>query len=116
MLLIDLSLDFSAFSGSLIASGGLDSVCSIYRLPNTPVSSKSETNKEFISEIHKPFKELCKHEGYVSCCRFIHDDEIITSSGDGTCILWDVEMNVAKQRFRAHHGMRFLSFSSFLFL
>ena len=28
---------------------------------------------------------------YLSCCRFLDDQQIVTSSGDMTCALWDVE-------------------------
>ena len=36
-------------------------------------------------------RELASHTGYLSCCRFINDGtRILTSSGDMTCILWDV--------------------------
>lgn len=29
--------------------------------------------------------------GYLSCCRFLDDDQIVTGSGDTTCALWDIE-------------------------
>ena len=29
--------------------------------------------------------------GYLSCCRFINDHQIVTASGDMQCSLWDVE-------------------------
>jgi guanine nucleotide-binding protein G(I)/G(S)/G(T) subunit beta-1 len=49
--------------------------------------------------------ELSQHEGYLSCCRFIGDDEkIITSSGDSTCILWNVECKQPDQIFSDHTG------------
>ena len=32
---------------------------------------------------------LCVHR-YLSCCRFLNDNSILTSSGDLTCALWDV--------------------------
>merc|ERR1740123_2189981 len=49
-------------------------------------------------------RELAQHEGYLSCCRFIDDNEIITSSGDSTCILWDVETKTPKITFSDHTG------------
>jgi len=52
----------------------------------------------------KTYGELAQHEGYLSCCRFLHDDEIITSSGDSTCILWDVESKTPKAIFNDHQG------------
>jgi WD40 repeat protein len=36
-------------------------------------------------------RELNAHTGYISCCRFLNERQIITSSGDLSCILWDIE-------------------------
>lgn len=36
-------------------------------------------------------KELAAHDGYLSCCRFVGQKQLLTASGDSTCILWDVE-------------------------
>ena len=49
-------------------------------------------------------RELNAHTGYLSCCRFVSDSEIITSSGDMTCILWDIESNAKMQEFTDHNG------------
>jgi len=81
-------------SGNMVACGGLDNLCSVYKLP---VGQKDGTQQ-------KTFGELAQHEGYLSCCRFIHDDEIVTSSGDSTCILWDVETKTPKAIFNDHTG------------
>jgi guanine nucleotide-binding protein G(I)/G(S)/G(T) subunit beta-1 len=73
-------------SGRFVACGGLDNLCSIYKLPdpsNTDMMSQAKTHSE-----------LAQHEGYLSCCRFIKDEEIITSSGDSTCILWGTQLCV----------------------
>ena len=48
--------------------------------------------------------ELAQHDGYLSCCRFIDPNTIITSSGDSTCILWDVEQQKATKVFNDHSG------------
>jgi len=82
-------------SGTLVACGGLDNLCSIYKLPANDVD---------VQQQQKTFGELAQHEGYLSCCRFIRDDEVVTSSGDGTCILWDVEAKVPKAIFNDHSG------------
>jgi len=75
-------------SGSLVASGGLDNVCSVYKL-----------DKETIT---KPTKELSAHNGYLSCCRFLNDRQILTCSGDGTCMLWDIEAGTKVTEFTDH--------------
>lgn len=72
-----------AFSsnGLAVASGGLDSICSIYVLTTQQDQVMLEP------------RTLCGHKGYISCCKFVpdRDPHIITSSGDGTCALWDLE-------------------------
>lgn len=82
-------------SGNLVACGGLDNLCSVYRLPTGPKELQTPT---------KTTAELAHHEGYLSCCRFVSDDEIITSSGDSTCILWDIRNKSVKTIFQDHQG------------
>jgi guanine nucleotide-binding protein G(I)/G(S)/G(T) subunit beta-1 len=78
-------------SGNFAACGGLDNVCSIYNLTSRegPV---------------RPARELSAHTGYLSCCRFLDDRRILTSSGDMTCLLWDVDAGVKIQEFADHTG------------
>lgn len=79
-------------SGNFVACGGLDNLCSIYRVSAVdPNGGQTKTHAE-----------LAQHEGYLSCCRFIKDSEILTSSGDSTCILWDVENKSPKAVFTDH--------------
>ncbi|KTG36065.1 hypothetical protein cypCar_00023157, partial [Cyprinus carpio] len=52
----------------------------------------------------KVMRELAAHTGYLSCCRFLNDNEIITSSGDCTCVLWDIETGSQKTVFAGHLG------------
>ncbi|EDW26673.1 GL18448 [Drosophila persimilis] len=55
-------------SGSYVACGGLDNMCSIYNL-------KTREGNVRVS------RELPGHGGYLSCCRFLDDNQIVTSSG-----------------------------------
>eukprot|EP00494_Astrolonche_serrata_P033375 UN33644 len=75
---------------SYVACGGLDNLCSIYRVdlsnPDSPQNAK-------------PLKELSRHDGYLSCCRFLDDNRIISSSGDSTCLLWDINRGSHKCNF-----------------
>ncbi|ETO02915.1 hypothetical protein RFI_34498, partial [Reticulomyxa filosa] len=48
------------------------------------------------------YRELEKHDGYLSCARFIDDTEIVSASGDGTCILWDVDNKGPKSIYADH--------------
>jgi len=67
-------------SMKFVACGGLDNLCSVY-----PVSFETAETHE------RPKHELSAHDGYLSCCRFMDDNSIITSSGDGTLMVWDIE-------------------------
>ncbi|KAL3043551.1 hypothetical protein OYC64_003417 [Pagothenia borchgrevinki] len=76
-------------SGNLVASGGLDNMCTVY---NIKAASP------------KTLRELDAHTGYLSCCRFLSDTEIMTASGDTTCCLWDLETGKQKIIFTNHIG------------
>jgi len=80
-------------SGTKVACGGLDNICSIYNL-----QSKEQTIK--VS------RELAAHTGYLSCCRFIGaaGNSILTSSGDMTCMLWDTESGQQTNTYSDHNG------------
>jgi guanine nucleotide-binding protein G(I)/G(S)/G(T) subunit beta-1 len=58
---------------NLVACGGLDNLCTVY--------SRSQPNHSI---------EMASHDGFLSCCRFLSEQEIITSSADSTCIHWDI--------------------------
>ena len=58
--------------GNMVACGGLNNLCSIYKLSDGGGA---------------PAVELAGHDGYLSCCRFIDERSVLTSSGDSSCIL-----------------------------
>jgi len=78
-------------SGSWVACGGLDNICSVYNLRSRDVPIRVS-------------RELNSHTGYLSCCRFLNDRQIVTSSGDMTCILWDIEAGSKVTEFSDHNG------------
>ena len=78
-------------SGSFVACGGLDNICSIYSL-------RTKEGNVRVS------KELQGHNGYLSSCRFLDDSQILTSSGDMVCSLWDTETGQAIVNFVGHTG------------
>jgi len=78
-------------SGAFVACGGLDNLCSIYSLRSREGNSKIS-------------RELPGHTGYLSCCRFIDDNQIVTSSGDMTCALWDIETGQPVTQYSGHTG------------
>ena len=85
---------------AFVACGGLDNICSIYNLRAKEGSGV------------KVARELSAHTGYLSCCRFLNDRQILTSSGDMSCMLWDVDAGVRVIEFNDHTGdvMRCVSF------
>jgi guanine nucleotide-binding protein G(I)/G(S)/G(T) subunit beta-1 len=54
------------------------------------------------AETVPPLVSLSHHDGYVSSCRFRGPSEMITASGDSTCVLWDVTVPEPKQIFADH--------------
>jgi guanine nucleotide-binding protein G(I)/G(S)/G(T) subunit beta-1 len=80
---------FEQSQSNMVACGGLDNLCSIYQLGPNPVT--------------RAWKELNGHEGYLSCCRFLGEKKILTSSGDSTCKFWDIETG-ENETFRDHAG------------
>lgn len=87
-----MSCAFEQSRGNLIACGGLDNLCSIYNISDgSPQVSKAD-------------KELAAHDGYLSCCRFIDETKILTSSGDSSCLLWDTQTGEILQTFSDHKG------------
>mmetsp|Transcript_10159 Transcript_10159/g.25753 ORF Transcript_10159/g.25753 Transcript_10159/m.25753 type:complete len:346 (-) Transcript_10159:155-1192(-) len=82
---------FETTQNQFVACGGLDNLCSIYKVESEAASGRAH-------------KELQAHDGYLSCCRFIGEKNIITSSGDSTCCYWDVERGEAINSFTDHNG------------
>lgn len=76
-------------SGKFVASGGLDNLCSVFNV------SESATVEHSVCE-------LDGHDGCVSGCVFLSDNEILTCSGDHSSILWDVETKKKKTVFKGH--------------
>lgn len=77
--------------GGLVAAGGLDNICSVFNL-------KANDNPI------PPIRELNEHTGFLSCCRFLSDQQILTGSGDMTCILWSLEGSAKEAQFKGHMG------------
>ncbi|KAK1358679.1 Heterotrimeric G protein beta 2 subunit [Heracleum sosnowskyi] len=94
-------------SGQSVACGGLDSICSIFNLN----SSMDKDGNVPVSRM------LSGHKGYVSSCQYVPDEDthLITSSGDHTCILWDIttglRTSVFGGEFQSGHTADVLSVS-----
>lgn len=72
-------------NGNLVACGGLDNLCTVYRrdAPTKPI-------------------EMANHDGFISCCRFISEKEVLSSSGDSTIIRWDINRAQPMNTFAEH--------------
>ncbi|RWS28579.1 Guanine nucleotide-binding protein subunit beta-2-like protein, partial [Leptotrombidium deliense] len=81
-----------ASSGSFVACGGMDNMCTIY-----DVTDKNATGSAKIR------RELMGFEGFLSACRFVNDNQILTGS-NMKIILWDLEKNVKISEFQGHCG------------
>lgn len=83
---------FEETTNNYVACGGLDNLCSVYKVDADPTSVSRATT------------ELSGHDGYLSCCRFIDDKRIVSSSGDSQCIVWDIEAGEQIQSHSDHNG------------
>jgi len=79
-------------SGDFVACGGLDNMCTIFLLADLAGNDLGSNS----------VAELRQHEGYLSSCRFLDDNQILTSSGDSTCVLWDIKKQAVKTVFDSH--------------
>jgi len=77
-------------NGDFVACGGLDNAVSIFKVPHP--------------EGKKPVQELVEHEGYVACARFVTNGEMLTASGDQSCLFWDNQTGKVKGAFKGHDG------------
>lgn len=80
-------------TGKLIACGGLDDICTVYQIGDIVGWETAQAHRE-----------LQQHEGYISKCRFVNDNQIVSSSGDSTCVLWDIPNRMALHTFTDHTG------------
>ena len=87
-----MTCDIDRSTDRIVASGGLDNVCTIHSVNVGAVSAA------------RPLMELQGHDGYLSCCRFVNSKTILTSSGDSTCIMWDIEKGEDVSHFTDHAG------------
>lgn len=90
--------------GNLIASGGLDNCLTIYNIDgnnNGRPSQREQMSNHFGNSSKSVFKG---HRAYISDCKFLNNDAVLSSSGDMTCALWDVQKNTRVCQFVEHTG------------
>jgi len=107
-------------SGQFIACGGLDNKCSVFPLYSRDKgSSQSREGTPSHSSLHRHHSNqdvttnevlvkknvVAMHTSYLSDCTFTDSDhQLLTTSGDGTCALWDVESQQLLQSFHGHNS------------
>lgn len=82
-----MSVGIEQSKGNMVACGGLDNLCTVYKLDKPSVAM-----------------EMASHDGFLSCCRFLSEQHILTSSGDSTCIRWDIESGRVLDTFAEHEA------------
>ncbi|GFY42341.1 guanine nucleotide-binding protein subunit beta-2 [Trichonephila inaurata madagascariensis] len=80
-------------SGNFVACGGMDNMCTVY-----DVNSRDSTG------VPKIRREMMGFEGFLSCCRFLDDNKLITGSADMKIMLWDLEKGVKEVECNGHAG------------
>lgn len=96
----------------LVASAGLDNNCTVYKIKpdtlNNPVQIRQQFRSNafpmqtgFFQSVQSIFKS---HTAYISECEFIGNNSIVTSSGDMTCMLWDITKGSKSRDFIDHVG------------
>ena len=81
---------FEQQRNEMVACGGLNNLCYIYRTDH--------------GQVMRAISELAGHDAYLSCCRFVDECSILTTSGDSVSILWDIEQDESIMRFVDHTG------------
>jgi guanine nucleotide-binding protein G(I)/G(S)/G(T) subunit beta-1 len=80
-----MSVGIEQSKGNLVACGGLDNLCTVYKL-DSPTTAM----------------EMASHDGFLSCCRFLSEEYILTSSGDSTCLRWNISSGRVVDTFAEH--------------
>lgn len=88
-----MACDFERTASRLVASGGLDNEVCVYQL---------EDNRSYGDSKSPPSARLAGHDGYISDIKFIGQDALLSSSGDSTVILWDVQRSVGVHQYADH--------------
>jgi len=88
-----MATDYSP-SGRFVASGGLDNMVSVYEV---------KMDDQGVAKDVTPI-ELMGHEGYVASCTFLDDQQILSTSGDSSVVLWDIDRRSSLMKFSDHHA------------
>eukprot|EP00602_Paraphysomonas_sp_CaronLab_P006203 CAMPEP_0185023484 /NCGR_PEP_ID=MMETSP1103-20130426/6155_1 /TAXON_ID=36769 /ORGANISM="Paraphysomonas bandaiensis, Strain Caron Lab Isolate" /LENGTH=291 /DNA_ID=CAMNT_0027556099 /DNA_START=388 /DNA_END=1266 /DNA_ORIENTATION=+ len=79
---------YECSANRLVATGGADRVCSVFIVGQVGMTH--------------PSAELKGHDGYLSSCKFLGVNNIVTASGDSSATVWDITRVQAKHSFTEH--------------
>jgi guanine nucleotide-binding protein G(I)/G(S)/G(T) subunit beta-1 len=82
-----MACSFEQVESNIVASGGLDNVCTLWDLT---------------SSTSVPKAELVGHDGYVSSVGFFNTSSLVTASGDSTLMTWDAVSGRPVSKFTSH--------------
>ncbi|KAF6208242.1 hypothetical protein GE061_016694 [Apolygus lucorum] len=82
-----------AKSGNFVACGGMDNMCTVYDVNNRDGTGAAKITRELLG-----------YEGFLSSCRFLDDQTLVTGSGDMKICVWNLESGVRTQEYEAHAG------------
>mmetsp|Transcript_28402 Transcript_28402/g.59700 ORF Transcript_28402/g.59700 Transcript_28402/m.59700 type:complete len:347 (-) Transcript_28402:549-1589(-) len=77
-------------NAKLVATGGMENTITMTSIA-TPLEPTTK-------------KQMTGHEGYISKLAFVDDGQLLSTSGDGLAILWDVQTGQQKSVFSGHFG------------
>ena len=80
-------------SGNFVACGGMDNMLTVYDINNRDASGAAKLVNEFAG-----------YEGFLSSCRFLSDESVVTGSGDMKIMHWDVPNKTKIQSLDGHNG------------
>ena len=94
-----------SYNGQLVATGGLDNTCIVYKL-STSIDNDDNNNNNNNNNNTGLLSILRDHKEYISDLSFLHKSstQLITSSGDKSCILWDTSKGGYIRHFYGHLG------------
>ena len=82
-----------SLNGKFVASGGCDNLVQI---------CKADVQSDGVMLPPSDLTEIFGHEDYIGDFEYLDDNQILTGSGDGSCILWDIEKRISNTKFTGH--------------
>ena len=83
-----------AMTSKLAATGGMDNTVSLYDVTRPALSAAANT----------PVALLEDHDGYISDLQFFSSEKVLSTGGDGKCIMWDIESQAQDMTCKDHVG------------